>query len=976
LLWKPFMMRTLLAFTLCSLPTLAFAAKTIDVDRLDDPLATGPIGDFCTAASSDCSLRQAVRVANEDTTNSYTVTLPAGTIALSRGLISVAARPTVIQGQAGGTSVISGAINGNQKIFSFDGTGGVQSLTLRTITFKSGHGGDPRKAMDPQKPTLPPYSPHPGLGGVIYIESAAFDLTLEDCRFTSSSATKGGAIYKDGGTLTIRNTTFDANNAADGGALFLSGSGGVTVHGSTLSRNSASGSGGAIFSQIAAQLRTFGTTISTNHAGVDGGGITVINPRTDSAAGAELAQTTVANNSADGDGGGLFNKTSTLSGIVDFANVIFAGNTAKGTGPNCTGSKINSLGSNLLSTLTGCNMTLKTSDLEADAQLLALANNGGTTLTHALTCGTSPAIDTACVESDAFSLSKCVGIDQRGFARPTRLLRDKGAVEMMNADYGVALAGPTAAIAANTDFTYTATVSNAGPEQVPSGAKLLLTLAAGIVKSPAAALPAGCSISGQVITCALPQIAVATTTPFSFTLQANKGGQLSSTASVRSGACHDDAANNTATHLLSVTPRIAVADVAALEGNSNGERTITFTVTVTPTSNLAISFAAETQGLPAAPDAAAPGVDYNTLVKTTQTIAANTASISITVPLVGDTQDEIDEKFLLKLSAASGATFADDTAQGTIADDDATPPPPAPAVTLTGAQIAEGDGGDVDLTFTLTRPNGYISDLSYTVSAGAGTATVGTDYDAPVQIVFPAAALSLLIHSTVHGDTALETDESFTLTVSGNGSTVSAEGLILNDERTPVLSMDELRVTEGQDGEISALFLITLDEAPQSQLDFQVAFIDGTATQDLDYRVIAPAILSFAPGQSFAQLPVAIIGDGVIESDEEDFSLQLTDALGTTHSVRATIVDDDTPLDPVLDPPSDAVVPPAPVATPVVTAESPATGLPALVAEPTTPDLPVAAGTVRAKGCNAASDNTPVAGLAILLLLALRRRRA
>ena len=44
----------------------------------------------------------------------------------------------------------------------------------------------------------------------------------------------------------------------------------------------------------------------------------------------------------------------------------------------------------------------------------------------------------------------------------------------------------------------------------------------------------------------------------------------------------------------------------------------------------------------------------------------------------GDTAVETDETFTMDLSAASGATLADASGQGTITNDDSAPPPPPP----------------------------------------------------------------------------------------------------------------------------------------------------------------------------------------------------------------------------------------------------------------------------------------------------------
>lgn len=989
------MMRTLFAIALFSVPTLALAAeRTVTVDTLLDPLPTGTTGTLCASASvQDCSLRQAVRLSNEDTANHYIIKLPAGTYNLSRGLISVSPRPLTIEGDASGGTILDGAVTG-QKIFSFDGTSGQQTVIVRDLTFKNARGG----------------GTHAGLGGAIYVESLAFALSFERCVFSANSADRGGALYKDGGDVDFFDSTFDANTATLGGALYYSkvGLGASDIQRSTFSHNQASDSGGAIYSNVRSRVRVSGSTFSANNATKSGGAIVLVNPSTDSAAGVELAQTTLSGNSANVSGGAIF--VSSPTNIFLVANSIFAANHAP-TGPDCNGGTISTLGSNVFADLSGCTMSgLKSSDQIAAIPLGPLQNNGGVTKTHALGCKANPAIDTACVEGDAFSLTKCLGVDQRNFARPTtRTQRDKGAIEMLNTDYAVTLTGPSAAVPANTNFAYTAVVTNNGPALVPSGATLTVTLASGVLPPTGTSLPSGCTRAGQVITCALPQIAVGAMDTKSFTLRASKAGALSSVATVDSRACGENAANNSASHTLQSLARLTVADVQTNEGNTSGERTASFTVTVTPPSNQAITVTTETaaNGTVGNVGVANPGQDYQTLTPTQKTIPAASSTFVISVPIVGDTTIEPNETFQLKLSSPSGADFGDSVAIATIINDDDAPPPPPPAITLAGAQDGEGDSGTTDLVFTLTRPNGYMEDLTYSLTASGGTATNGSDYTAPTQIVFPAADLTLQLRIAVTGDTLLETDETFTVNVTGNGSNVSALGTILNDETSPELAITGLRVAEGASGEIAASFLVTLAEAQPSQLDLNVSFVDGSATAGDDFRVTAPSVLSFSPGQTFAQVEVAIIGDLIIESDEEDFALRLTDALGTATQARAVIVDDDSPIDPVLDPgtdpaptgPTGATDPlpgnanDEPTSEPTIAIDTPADTpaapdtVPPLAVRPVDPTTPPAVSvspgtnsanaTPNARGCSAASgDDTSFGAMALLLLAILRRRRA
>jgi hypothetical protein len=109
-----------------------------------------------------------------------------------------------------------------------------------------------------------------------------------------------------------------------------------------------------------------------------------------------------------------------MNGEVRLHNTIIAGNSDPGYAPDCTGQTITSDGYNLIGTTTGCSFSQATGDIVdqgvASAGLGALADNGGTTQTHALLSG-SMAIDagdpSGCTDASAVLLTT----DQTGGSR-------------------------------------------------------------------------------------------------------------------------------------------------------------------------------------------------------------------------------------------------------------------------------------------------------------------------------------------------------------------------------------------------------------------------------------------------------------------------------------------------------------------------------------------------------------------------------
>ena len=106
-----------------------------------------------------------------------------------------------------------------------------------------------------------------------------------------------------------------------------------------------------------------------------------------------------------------------------------------------------------------------------------------------------------------------------------------------------------------------------------------------------------------------------------------------------------------------------------------------FTIEAVPQSSNPISFdwttAADTSGT----NPATAGSDFSTTMRTGVTITANTPSVTINVPIIGDSISEYDETFVVNLSNAAGATLLNSQATGTIANDDGTTVSIAPIYT-------------------------------------------------------------------------------------------------------------------------------------------------------------------------------------------------------------------------------------------------------------------------------------------------------
>ena len=111
------------------------------------------------------------------------------------------------------------------------------------------------------------------------------------------------------------------------------------------------------------------------------------------------------------------------------------------------------------------------------------------------------------------------------------------------------------------------------------------------------------------------------------------------------------------------TPTISIADATLTEGDS-GQAQLAFTVTASATSSSSISVDYATSD-----GTATAGIDY-VAASGTATISAGETFTTIEIAVSGDGDVEQDETFSLILSNAVNANIADDTAVGTISNDD------------------------------------------------------------------------------------------------------------------------------------------------------------------------------------------------------------------------------------------------------------------------------------------------------------------
>ena len=423
-------------------------AATISVDSTaDDNIVNG-----------NCTLREAVIAANTNAavdactagSGADVIAVPEGTCVLTlvgaeedaaaTGDVDVTT-DVEIQGVGAAGTIIDG--NASDRVLDFDPSATGITAQLSGVTVRGGvavEGGGIRN------------------GGTLTVA----DTTVTSNSASSDTATdaRGGGI-RNSGSLTLTNSTISDNSAvalsmmfmadAEGGGIYSDGS--AVIVSSTIAGNTlfsvAFAAGGGVGST--GTLTISATTISDNDGftfdgPAQGGGIASDGVLT-------LTNSTISANSVDDmgaavpedRGGGLY-----LDGTATISNCAIADNSAlfggavanQGTatfrntivagnpGGNCDNVfSSGTIVANAYNLDSGNTCTFSGTDLvDVDPLLGPLQDNGGPTFTHAL-LATSPALEAGNPAVPGSGGSACEATDQRGVSRPQRVRCDIGSFE-------------------------------------------------------------------------------------------------------------------------------------------------------------------------------------------------------------------------------------------------------------------------------------------------------------------------------------------------------------------------------------------------------------------------------------------------------------------------------------------------------------------------------------------------------------------
>ena len=267
---------------------------------------------------------------------------------------------------------------------------------------------------------------------------------------------------------------------------------------------------------------------------------------------------------------------------------------------------------------------------------------------------------------------------------------------------------------------------------------------------------------------------------------------------------------------------------------------------------------------------------------------------TITINIVDDLLNEIDEQFEVELLNPFAATLCNTTAVATITDNDA-----APCLSINDVTVNEADG-TATFTVSLDAPSGQTVNVDYDLNL-VSTESVDQSLTSGT-LTFVSGVLNQTIVVTINEDLLDEIDESYQVVLSNSiNATLCGSGIgtgtIIDNDATPCVS-----ITGGSFDESAGTvqFEICLDAVSGQDVtvSYDISDITTGTGSVVDVQLAATSVL-IPEGSDCVSIDV-IINEDLLDEIDEDFEVSLISAVNATvcaigASATGTILDNDIP---------------------------------------------------------------------------------
>ena len=348
----------------------------------------------------------------------------------------------------------------------------------------------------------------------------------------------------------------------------------------------------------------------------------------------------------------------------------------------------------------------------------------------------------------------------------------------------------------------------------------------------------------------------------------------------------------------------AVPALVIGHGSAPEDSAVEFTVSLTPASGRTVTaiWAVNLSGQ----TAELADFSGNSLQNGTVTFTPGQTTAQIQVAVVDDATDEPDETFLVNLAGATNARIEDNTATGTIEDND-----DPPTLSVQDQTVNEGDQNPDDLVelgfpFRVALSAASEKRVRYRVRRVELAGDTATDADLKDGNIYLGIHAMQAGETVEYGEAVLilndtldEPDETFTVEIydfenATAGAKTRSTITIEDDDDPPSVSVADTAATEGDPVE----FTVTLSAASGRTVTVDAATSIGSSDTAAagDFTAVSATTLTFVPGDTAETVTVQTTEDAADESNET-FTVTLSSpsnaTLAADPTATGTIVDDD-----------------------------------------------------------------------------------